>query len=140
MKDDYVEVPVVRRNGVDGNVTVEYMTKDGSAQAGVVAGVHPCTDLGAWLVDNGRWAGAPHWAVQEQLMLSGYGYFMHKVPPQQRKCNAAATQVTRLAVVLDYDKREFRESPLVTPLVMWHGPHPCPLPMCLPEQAPTTPP
>jgi hypothetical protein len=38
MKDDYVEVPVVRRNGVDGNVTVEYLTKDGSAQAGGWAG------------------------------------------------------------------------------------------------------
>ncbi|GFH29452.1 uncharacterized protein HaLaN_28107 [Haematococcus lacustris] len=34
MKDDYVDVPVIRRNGTDGQVSVEYSTRDGTAVAG----------------------------------------------------------------------------------------------------------
>ncbi|KAJ9532060.1 hypothetical protein QJQ45_003779 [Haematococcus lacustris] len=36
MKDDYVDVPVIRRNGTDGQVSVEYSTRDGTAVAGAV--------------------------------------------------------------------------------------------------------
>jgi len=32
-KDSFVELPVVRRNGADGKVTVEFMTRDGTGPA-----------------------------------------------------------------------------------------------------------